>query len=110
MNSKQEELQQMYDKELSAAADTQPTVLVLDSNWRALIALNNEMAQAQIESCQVDSDLAVGIDSIVSGVATMASIIEDESAEDTEYARKHTDSKALAEERERKEALVIHMG
>ncbi|SEL55627.1 hypothetical protein SAMN02910353_02876 [Ruminococcus sp. YRD2003] len=37
MNSKQEELQQMYDKELSAAADTQPTVVVLDSNWRALI-------------------------------------------------------------------------
>lgn len=67
-------------------------------------------AQAQIESCQVDSDLAVGIDSIVGGIATMASIIEDEPAEDTEYAREHVDSKALAEERERKEAHGIHMG
>ena len=66
-------------------------------------------AQAQIESCQVDSDLTVGLDSIVSGVATMASMIDDEPAEDTEYAREHVDSKALAEERERKEAHVIHM-
>ena len=49
MNSKQEELQQMYDKELSAAADTQPTVVVLDSNWRALIELNKLMAQEQLE-------------------------------------------------------------
>ena len=49
VNSKQEELQQMYDKELSAAADTQPTVLVLDSNWRALIELNRLMSQEQLE-------------------------------------------------------------
>lgn len=49
MNSKQEELQQMYDKELLAAADTQPTVLVLDSNWRALIELNKLMSQEQLE-------------------------------------------------------------
>ena len=49
MNSKQEELQHMYDKELSAASDTQPTVLVLDSNWRALIELNKLMSQEQLE-------------------------------------------------------------
>lgn len=67
-------------------------------------------AQAKIKSSQVDSDLAVGIDSIVGGVATMASIIEDEPADDTEYARENVDRKALAEERERKEALGIHMG
>ncbi len=66
-------------------------------------------AQAQIESSQVDSDLAVGLDSIVGGVTAVASLIEDEPADDTEYAREHTDSKALAEERERKEALGIHM-
>ena len=58
----------------------------------------------------MDSDLTVGLDSIVSGVATMASMIDDEPAEDTEYAREHIDSNALAEERERKEALGIHMG
>ena len=58
----------------------------------------------------MDSDLAVGIDSIVGGVATMATIIEDEPVDDTEYAREYVDSKALAEERERKEAHGIHMG
>ena len=67
-------------------------------------------AQAQIEGSQVDSDLTVSIDSVVGGVTAVASLIEDEPAEDTEYAREHTDSKALAEERERKEALGIHMG
>ena len=48
---------------------------------------------------------------IVSGIAAVASIIEDEPVDDdTEYAREHVDSKALAEERERKEAHGIHMG
>ena len=37
-------------------------------------------------------------------------MIEDEPTDDTEYAREYTDSKALAEERERKEAHGIHMG
>ena len=36
--------------------------------------------------------------------------IESSQVEDNEYAREHIDSKALAEERERKEALGIHMG
>ena len=49
MNSKQEELQQMNNKELSAAEETQPAVLVLDANWRALIDLNKLMAQEQLE-------------------------------------------------------------
>ena len=67
-------------------------------------------AQAKIESSQVDNAFTVGVDSIVGGVAAVASIIEDEPADDTECAREHIDSKALAEERERKEALGIHMG
>lgn len=68
-------------------------------------------AQAQIKSCQVDSDFAVSIDSVVGGVTAVASMIEDEPVDDdTEYAREHVDSKALAEERERKEAHGIHMG
>ena len=67
-------------------------------------------AQAKIKSSQVDSDLAVGIDSIVGGVATMASIIEDEPADDTEYAREHVESKALAKELRKKEGLGMHMG
>ena len=49
---------------------------------------------------------------IVGGIAALASIIEDEPepTDDTEYAREHVDRKALAEERERKEAHGIHMG
>ena len=72
--------------------------------------LRRIQAQAKIKSSQVDSDLTVGLDSIVGGVATMASIIEDEPFKDAEYAREHVDRKALAEEQERKEALGIHMG
>jgi len=67
-------------------------------------------AQAKIKSSQVDSDLTVCIDSIVGGVTAVASMIDDEPADDTEYAREHVDSKALAEERERKEAHGMHMG
>ena len=67
-------------------------------------------AQAQIEGSQVDSDLPVSLDSVVGSITAVAALIDDEPAEDTEYAREYTDSKALAEERERKEALGIHMG
>ena len=178
MNSKQEELQQMYDKELEsadrieqadvagAAGDTANAIGVVnesrngtgaenspfraerynsdlsgaagsnvgkhdvssraveESNSRPVITgwevergiwLEAErarriQAQAKIKSCQVDSDLAVSLDSIVDGVTAMASMIEEEPADDTEYAREHVDSKALAEEREWKEAHGIHMG
>ena len=58
MNSKQEELKQMYDKELSAAEKTQPAVLVLDANWRALINLNKLMSQEQLEILQTLSALS----------------------------------------------------
>ena len=47
---------------------------------------------------------------IVGGIAVLASIIEDEPADDTEYAREHTDSKALAKELRKKEELGMHMG
>ena len=78
--------------------------------WLEAERARRVQAQAQIKSCQVDSDLAVSLDSIVGGVTAVASLIDAEPAEDTEYAREHVDSKALAEERERKEALGIHMG
>ncbi|WP_298530697.1 hypothetical protein [uncultured Ruminococcus sp.] len=58
----------------------------------------------------MDSDIAVSLDSIIGGVTAMAEIIEDEPADDTEYAREHVDRKTLAEECERKEAHGIHMG
>ena len=78
--------------------------------WLEAERVRRIQAQAQIESSQVDSDLAVGIDSFVDGVTAVATLIDDEPADDTEYAREYVDSKALAEERERKEALGIHMG
>ena len=58
MSSRSEELEQMYNKELSAAADAPPAVLVLDSNWRALIELNRQMSQEQLEILQTLSVLA----------------------------------------------------
>ena len=47
---------------------------------------------------------------IVCGIAAMASIIEEEPAEDNEYAREHVDRKALAKELRKKEELGMHMG
>ena len=78
--------------------------------WLETESARRIQAQAKIKSSQVDSDLAVGIDSIVGGVTAVASIIKDEPTDDTEYAWEHVDQKALAEERERKEAHGIHMG
>ena len=78
--------------------------------WLEAERARRVQAQAQLENSQVDSVLAVSLDSIVGGVTAVATLIEDEPSDDTEYAREHVDSKALAEERERKEALGIHMG
>ena len=78
--------------------------------WLQAERARRVQAQAQLENCQVDSGIAVGIDSIVGGVTAMASIIEDEPADDTEYAREHVDRKALAKELRKKEELGMHMG
>ena len=78
--------------------------------WLETERARRVQAQAKIKSSQVDSDLTVGLDSIVGGVTAVVSLIEDEPDEDTEYAREHVDSKALAEEREWKETHGIHMG
>ena len=78
--------------------------------WLEAERARRVQAQAQIKSCQVDSDLAVSLDSIVGGVTAMASMIEDEPANDTEYAREHIDRKALAKELRKKEELGMHMG
>ena len=78
--------------------------------WLEAERVRRIQAQAQIKSSQVDSDLAVSLDSVVGSITAVATLIEDEPADDTEYAREHVDRKALAEERERKEALGIHMG
>ena len=58
----------------------------------------------------MDNSFAIGVDSIVDGVAAVASIIEDEPADDTEYAREHVAHKALSKELRKKEELGMHLG
>ena len=66
--------------------------------------------EARLQTAPTGGADRVSAHDIIGDIAAMASIIEDEPADDTEYAREYVDSKALAEERERKEALGIHMG
>ena len=64
--------------------------------------------QNAIENAQSDCDFAVGTLDLVAGIADVAAIM-DESEEDEEIER-HSDSKVLAKEIRRKEALGMHMG
>ena len=64
--------------------------------------------QNAIENAQGDCDFSVGALDVVSGIADVAAII-DEPTEDEDVIR-HSDSKILAEEIRRKEALGMHMG
>ena len=64
--------------------------------------------QNAIENAQSDCDFAVGAFDLVAGIADVAAII-DEPTEDDDIER-HSDSKVLAEEIRRKEALGMHMG
>ena len=94
-------------------SDSRPVITGWEAEravWLEAERARRIQAQDQLESSQVDSDITVGIDSIVGSVTAVATLIDDEPVDDTEYAREHVDSKALAEERERKEALGIHMG
>ncbi|MDD5948093.1 MAG: relaxase/mobilization nuclease domain-containing protein [Oscillospiraceae bacterium] len=65
-------------------------------------------AQNTIENAQSDCDFSVGALDLVAGIADVAAII-DEPTEDEDIER-HSDSKVLAEEIRRKEALGMHMG
>ncbi|MCR4890110.1 MAG: hypothetical protein K5979_13170 [Ruminococcus sp.] len=66
--------------------------------------------EARLQTAQTGGADRVSAPDIVVGVTAVASLIDDEPVDDTEYAREHIDSKVLAEERERKEAHGIHMG
>ena len=65
-------------------------------------------AQNAIENAQMGCDFTVGALDLIAGIADVASMI-DESEEDEDIDR-HSDSKVLAEEIRRKEALGMHMG
>ena len=75
--------------------------------FQAEIARRTETQNA-IENAQGDCDFAVGTLDLVAGIADVASIM-DEPTEDEDIER-HSDSKVLAEEIRRKEALGMHMG
>ena len=60
-------------------------------------------AQNAIENAQGDCDFAVGAVDLVAGIADVAAIIDEPTIE------RHSDSKVLAEEIRRKEALGMHM-
>ncbi len=64
-------------------------------------------AQNAIENAQSDCDFAVDTLDLIAGIADVAAII-DEPEEDEDIDR-HSDSKVLAEEIRRKEALGMHM-
>ncbi len=64
-------------------------------------------AQNAIENAQVGCDFTVGAALVIAGIADVAAII-DEPQEDEDIER-HSDSKLLAEEIRRKEALGMHM-
>ena len=64
-------------------------------------------AQNTIENAQSDCDFTVGALDLVADIADVASIMN-ESEEDEDIER-HSDSKILAEEIRRKEALGMHM-
>ncbi len=65
-------------------------------------------AQNTIENAQVGCDFTVGALDLIAGIADVAAIM-DEPTEDEDIER-HSDSKVLAEEIRRKEALGMHMG
>ncbi len=65
-------------------------------------------AQNQLENVSADTDIAVSADSIIGGIAALATVIDE--LDDEEDIERHTDSKVLAEEEKRKESLGYHMG
>lgn len=102
------------DNELSDELN-QPIGEAVITGWEAErgILLQAEItrrmeAQNAIENAQVGCDFAVGALDLIAGIADVAAIM-DEPTED-EDIELHSDSKVLAEEIRRKEALGMHMG
>ena len=87
-------------------------------NYECVVATHIDREQAEkfrrmetqnaIENAQSDCDFTVGALDLVAGISDVASII-DEPTEDEDIER-NSDSKILAEEIRRKEALGMHMG
>lgn len=110
------------DSEINSRADeqlsdklNQPIREAVITGWEAergiLLAaerIRRMEAQNAIENAQSDYDFTVGAADLIAVIADVAAII-DEPTEDEDIER-HSDSKVLAEEIRRKEALGMHMG
>ncbi len=110
------------DSEIHSGADkqlpdklNQPVGETIVTGWEAergiLLAaerIRRMEAQNAIENTQSDYDFADCAVDVVAGIADVASIV-DEPTEDEDIER-HSDSKVLAKEIRRKEALGMHMG
>ena len=101
-NELSDELNQPIGKAVVTGWETERGILLAAERIRRMETQN------AIENAQVGCDFADGAALVIAGIADVASIM-DESEEDEEIER-HSDSKVLAEEIRRKEALGIHMG
>ena len=100
-NELSDELNQPIGKAVVTGWETERGILLAAERIRRMETQN------AIENAQVGCDFADGAALVIAGIADVASIM-DESEEDEEIER-HTDSKVLAEEIRRKEALGMHM-
>ena len=64
--------------------------------------LRRAKQEARLATAHSSGSDRIPASNFIGVIAAVASLIEDEPADDTEYAREHVDRKALAEERERK--------
>ena len=101
-NKLSDELNQSVGEAVVTGWETERGILLAAERIRRMEAQN------AIENAQVGCDFADGAVDLVGDIAAVASIM-DEPSEDEDIER-HSDSKVLAEEIRRKEALGIHMG
>ena len=101
-NKLSDELNQPIGETVVTGWETERGILLAAERIRRMEAQN------AIENAQVGCDFADGALDLVAGIADVASIL-DEPTEDEDIER-HSDSKVLAEEIRRKEALGMHMG
>ena len=97
-----DELNQSIGKAVITGWETERGLLLAAERIRRMEAQN------AIENAQSDCDFTVDTLDLVASIADVAAII-DEPEEDEDIER-HSDSKVLAEEIRRKEALGMHMG
>ncbi len=100
-NELSDELNQPIGKAVVTGWETERGILLAAERIRRMEAQN------AIENAQVGCDFTVGALDLIAGIADVASII-DEPTEDEDIER-HSDSKVLAEEIRRKEALGMRM-